>query len=108
MRDTNIVQNIGRAVGRLAGIGVLVAGCLATAQPAWSFDTGPHFSLTRDALSAEGFGNTAIEVTQINNWFVDMYEKAPNTPYSGHSDWKTLLAATLGNPFDLLEIEFWP
>ena len=35
-------------------------------------------------MGAEGFGTDAIGVAQVNNWFVDLYEKAGQNPFSGH------------------------
>jgi hypothetical protein len=55
------------------------------ASSALAFDTGPHFDITRDALTSEGFGEQAIQVTQVNNWFVDFYENAGSIPQSGHT-----------------------
>lgn len=72
-----------------------VAVCATT--PVSAFDTGPHFDLTRDALSAEGFGDTAIGVAQVTNWMVDFYEQASQNPYSGHSAWwKELIGGAIG------------
>ncbi|HVH00435.1 MAG TPA: hypothetical protein VM844_06690, partial [Miltoncostaeaceae bacterium] len=45
--------------------------CLAVAPTAGAFDTGPHFDITRDALTAEGFNDNAIQTAQVSNWFVD-------------------------------------
>jgi len=100
-------ERIARAMKRVACVGVLAAGSLAAGGPAWSFDTGPHFDITRDALSAEGFGKTAVEIAQVNNWFVDMYEKAPQNPYSGHGAiYKVILTAGI-NPLNYFEVENW-
>jgi hypothetical protein len=67
------------------------------------FDTGPHFDITRDALAAEGFGNTAIEVAQVTNFFNDLYENAKSNPYSGHAPWLAeLVQGALGDQ------EHWP
>jgi hypothetical protein len=44
------------------------------ASRAHAFGLQPHTDLTRDALAAEGFGETAIKVVQVNNWFNDLYE----------------------------------
>lgn len=74
MRRRRLVQWVATA---------LLAGAMAA--PAHAFDTSPHFDVTRDALQAEGFGNKAIQIAQINNWFVDFYENADSVPYSGHS-----------------------
>ncbi len=55
------------------------------AQCAVAFDTGPHFDMTRDALTTEGFGDKAIQISQVNNWFVDFYENSGKIPQSGHT-----------------------
>jgi hypothetical protein len=51
-----------------------------------AFDTGPHSDITRDALTAEGFGATATDVVVVNNWFVDLYSNSSKIPQSGHAD----------------------
>src|SRR5215212_6445950 len=116
-RDSNVFHSKTRQQGcrtlmQVATIGMVAAGCLVAGGPAWSFDTGPHMNITRDALSSEGFSETALQIAQVNNWFVDMYEKAPSIPYSGHTPWwKTALGAF--DPLDplslfgLTEIEDW-
>jgi hypothetical protein len=92
-----------RALRKLVGAAGLTAGCLAAAAPAWSFDTGPHFDITRDTLTSEGFGNTSIQVSQVNNWFVDLYENASKLPHSGHASFfRTLVGGGLGDS------ENWP
>ena len=48
--------------GRCTPLATLVATALllgVPAAPAVAFDTGPHSDLTRDAMTAEGFGRTA-------------------------------------------------
>jgi PLAT/LH2 domain-containing protein len=69
---------------------------LALAAPALAFDTGPHAEITKDAMSAEGFGEDAIGVTQVNNWFCDFYEQASSNPFSGHGGFfKRLLSGAV-------------
>ena len=47
-------------------------------------------------MTAEGFEPTAIDVAQVNNWFVDFYEQADTNPFSGHGGfWKRLLAGAI-------------
>jgi hypothetical protein len=85
----------------LLAAGAVVA--LAVAPQALAFDTGAHAEITQDALTAEGFGSTAVEVTQVNNWFNDVYENAKKNPFSGHGGfWKTLIGGGLGASDD------WP
>ena len=59
--------------------------CLAPAS-AQAFDTGPHADMTRDALTAEGFGRAGANVGMVNNWFVDYYTNPDDNPYSGHAN----------------------
>lgn len=92
----------GAASGLLGMAGLAAAVALAAmgflwVEPAGAFDTGPHFDLTRDALTAEGFSETALQVAQVNNWMVDFYEQASQNPYSGHSAWwKELIGGAIG------------
>ena len=61
----------------LLGLTALIVGAIA--KPAQAFDTGHHFDLTRDAMQDQGFGNTAIEVTQLENWLTDYYSSSPTS-----------------------------
>ena len=68
------------------------------ASPAQAFDTGPHSDMSRDALTAEGFGKTAADIANVNNWFVDFYSNAKSVPHSGHSSFiKELLGEAFGS-----------
>jgi hypothetical protein len=69
---------------RLTGLLIALVLCLAPAS-AQAFDTGPHADLTRDALTAEGFGRAGADVGMVNNWFVDYYTNPDKNPYSGHA-----------------------
>lgn len=51
---------------RIFAIACAASLCALTA-PARAFDTQPHFDLTRDALTAEGFGLPAASIGGINN-----------------------------------------
>ncbi|UCH36641.1 MAG: hypothetical protein JSV65_09880 [Armatimonadota bacterium] len=74
---------------------ILAVACSA-ALPAHALDASAHFDLVRDALTAEGFGNTAIEVVQVTNWMDDYYEQASRNPYSLHGEmWLTMIGAAL-------------
>ena len=86
-------------------VAVITAALALTATPsALAFDTAPHYDITGDALTAEGFGRDAVRLAQANNWFVDLYVNAKATPQSGHAPWwKTLLGAR----WYLGEIENW-
>jgi hypothetical protein len=70
-----------RAVAIVFAVGLCVAPGSAQA-----FDTGPHADMTRDALTAEGFGRAAADVGMVNNWFVDYYTNPDDNPYSGHAN----------------------
>lgn len=80
-----------------------LAASFALSAPASAFDTGAHADMTRDALAAEGFGRTATDVVQVNNWFIDLYENAGDLPHSGHGGFfVTLLGGGYGDR------EHWP
>src|SRR3954470_6597527 len=76
---------------------------LAAPAGAQAFDTGPHSDITRDALTAEGFGPTATDVAVVNNWFVDLYSNSSKVPQSGHAD---TLVSLFGALFE--NDENWP
>lgn len=54
----------------VVGLGICVSTVVGSAS-ARAFDTGHHSDLTRSALQEEGFGETAIQVGQMENWLVD-------------------------------------
>ena len=81
---------------RSAAVAAVVGLTLVAAAPAAAFDTGPHSDLSRDALSAEGFGTTAADVANVNNWWVDLYSNAKSIPHSGHS---SFIKELLGEAF---------
>ena len=86
------------AVAALTAVALLAAPAAASA-----FDTGPHSDITRDALTAEGFGATAADVVVVNNWFVDLYSNSSKIPQSGHAD---TAVSVLGAFFE--NDENWP
>ncbi len=59
------------------------AALLALPPGARAFDTGHHYDLTREALAEEGFGNTAIQIVQVENWLTDYYSSQPLQPAMG-------------------------
>ena len=76
-----------RLRARLAAVVLGLAACLLAPGAASAFDTGPHFDMTRDVLTSEGFGDAAVRTVQVNNWFVDLYEnEGQNTQTQSHSD----------------------
>jgi hypothetical protein len=91
-----------RAYRRCGLLAVLVV--LATAAPAGAFDSGPHGDLTVDGLRAEGFGQPAAEVGQVENYLVDFYSQASNVPFSGHSGG---FVAIVGGA-SIFTLEHWP
>jgi hypothetical protein len=86
------------ALAAITAIAVLAAPAAAPA-----FDTGPHSDITRDALTAEGFGGTAADVVVVNNFFVDLYSNSSKIPQSGHAD---TAVSVLGAFFE--NDESWP
>jgi hypothetical protein len=71
-------------VRRAIAITFALGLCVAPAS-AQAYDTGPHADMTRDALTAEGFGAAGANVGMVNNWFVDYYTNPDDNPYSGHA-----------------------
>ena len=47
----------GRRRAKLAAVALGLAACLLAPGAASAFDTGPHFDMTRDVLTSEGFGD---------------------------------------------------
>jgi hypothetical protein len=45
--------------------------------PAAAFDTGPHASITVDAMMRAGFNRNAADATQVENWLTDYYTSSP-------------------------------
>src|SRR5262245_48431114 len=82
----------------------VVAALAIAAAPARAFDAGPHTDMTRDALTAEGFGSNAANVGVVENWFVDYYWNAKENPFSGHGD---MLTEMLANADPAVK-EYWP
>ncbi len=76
---------------------------IANASPAAAFDIGPHSDITLDALTAEGFGQTASDVVVANNWLVDLYSNSSKIPQSGHAGVLKVLLGSL-----LSRRESWP
>ena len=102
-----------RAAALRAAAVLAAALSLAVAPTAAAYDTGPHFDITRDALAAEGFNDTAIQTAQVSNWFVDLYENAESIPFSGHAGaFKELIGLGLGPGSSangvLVAINKWP
>jgi hypothetical protein len=58
---------------------LLLLTIVAIPKPAQAFDTGHHFDLTQDAMQDQGFGKTAIEVAQLENWLTDYYSSSPTS-----------------------------
>jgi len=56
---------------------------LLLAKPAFAFDTGHHSDLTKEALQDQGFGETAIQTVQVQNWLVDYFSSSPTSSIEG-------------------------
>lgn len=65
--------------GTLTKVALIALAVGAVSRPAQAFDTGHHFDLTREAMQDRGFGNTAIEVAQLENWLTDYYSSSPTS-----------------------------
>lgn len=65
--------------GTLTKVALIALAVGAVSRPAQAFDTGHHFDLTREAMQDQGFGNTAIEVAQLENWLTDYYSSSPTS-----------------------------
>ncbi len=92
---------------RLALAPAAVAAFMVTSVPARAFDTGPHFDMTRDALTSEGFGDVPIRIIQISNWFCDLYEQDDRNAFSGHQSWNSG-TGIFTNLLTLFRKENWP
>ncbi|MEW6771114.1 MAG: copper amine oxidase N-terminal domain-containing protein [Bacillota bacterium] len=55
---------------------IILASLFLWCLPAWAFDTGYHFDLTREVLLKESFGEGAIGMAQICNYYNDGFESA--------------------------------
>ncbi len=85
------------AIGAFAAVLVPIG-----AAPARAFEAGPHTEITADAMAAEGFGDDAVQVAEVENWFCDLYQVADSNPFSGHGDFMRRLLA------GALDTERWP
>jgi hypothetical protein len=62
---------------------LLPVGFLIFPKMVLAFDTGHHSDLTREALQDEGFSDTSIKVTQVQNWLVDYFSSSPVSGLQG-------------------------
>lgn len=94
-----------RGARRASRLALLVATTtlLVLPAPAAAFDTGPHSDLTRDGMTAEGFGGTATDVAVVSNWLVDLYSNSSKIPQSGHAKTSVEVLGSLFGPR-----ENWP
>jgi hypothetical protein len=99
MRRTSPQARITRLVTLLAAALLLAL----PAAPAAAFDTGPHSDMTRDAMTSEGFGRTAADVSVVSNWLVDLYSNSSKIPQSGHAKTRVEVLGSLFGPR-----EDWP
>ena len=73
-----------------------------------AFNTAAHYDMSGDVMRAEGFGDTAIQVVQVSNWFNDLYEQDTANSYSGHVSWFSSFGDFIGNFLTLFRKENWP
>jgi hypothetical protein len=93
----------------LVGICWVAVAVAASMGGALAFDASAHFDLTRDALAAEGFGDSAIRLAQVTNWMCDFYEQAAQNPYSGHADaTRTFVGGLVAGAASPAAFEHWP
>ena len=59
-------------------------------QPAFCFDTAPHYDLTQVVLTERGFGSAAIKIAQAQNWMTDYYTTAPALGRTDRNEQKLL------------------
>ena len=50
------------------------------AAPAVAFDTGPHASITEQAMALSGYNRAAADAVQVENWLTDYYTSSPTYP----------------------------
>jgi hypothetical protein len=79
------------------GLRVLTSALLAVAtaltlaaHSAVAFDTGPHASITIDALTRAGFNRNAANAVQVENWLTDYYTSSPTIGKSAQCDLEKL------------------
>ncbi len=58
---------------------LLLCFSLLLPQPALAFDSGDHSDLTRQTLTDQGFGETALQIVQVQNWLVDYFSSSPTS-----------------------------
>lgn len=63
---------------------VLISG------PAFGFDTGPHFDLTRSVLSEHSFADRPVKIVQVENWLTDYYSSSPTISRSKRQELEKL------------------
>ena len=69
----------------LSGVISIVAVGLVMPASAEAFDTAPHFDITGDALSAEGFGRDAQRVARSTTGSTTSTSTRRDVPQSGHA-----------------------
>jgi hypothetical protein len=60
-------------------LAALLAAVLTSvwAPPVAAFDTGPHATITEQALALAGYNRAAMDVIQVENWLTDYYTSSP-------------------------------
>jgi hypothetical protein len=54
---------------------LICLGLLTANKDAYGFETMSHMNMTRDALKLHAFGESAVKIVQITNFYNDLYEK---------------------------------
>lgn len=68
----------------VAFLSTLLIGSLLILQ-CHGFGTGSHFDLTRTVLAEHGFGETSIQIAQVENWLTDYYSTSPTSGDKGRA-----------------------
>jgi hypothetical protein len=61
------------------GVGVAAAVAIFS-SPAVAFDTGPHATITEQAMDQAGYNRAAADAVQVENWLTDYYTSSPTFP----------------------------
>jgi hypothetical protein len=76
---------------KVALVALVVSATLTfNATAAVAFDTGPHASMTIDALMHVGFSKSAADVVQVENWLTDYYTSTPTLSKADQCDLEKL------------------
>jgi hypothetical protein len=65
-------------LGFMVVLGAVFAAVLTS--PAAAFDTGPHATITEQALDLAGYSRDVADAVQVANWLTDYYTSSPTFP----------------------------